>query len=426
MKQQAPKVWRKLDNAAKIFPANSHGEDTKVFRYSCQLKDKVDFEILQKSVDETMPDFPSFGSVLRQGIFWFYLEESRVPIKVEKEKLPPCTALYINSKSPLLRVVYYENRFSVELYHSITDGTGAVQFFKVLVSRYLSLAHQRELDGRLILPEYDSTIGQRMGDSFEYYYDKKAKHIKKEKAIKAAQIKAAKNFQRRMTIIEGTAPVDKLKELSKQYDTTVTVFLTAVLLSSIAQTLKVSERKKPVALSIPVNLRNFFSSATCRNFFSVFETYFNFENELPPLEDVINKVKADFAEKLVKENFAARLARLASLERNVPGRLVPLPLKNFGMNIGYKISSKNHTASYSNVGKIVLPDELCKYVEGFDVFNSTGKILLITCSFMDTMRLSFTSSYINSDIQRTFFKYLTSCGVPVTITATEKTTEEDE
>ena len=34
--------WNKLDNAAKIFPPTSNERDTKVFRFSCQLKEPVD------------------------------------------------------------------------------------------------------------------------------------------------------------------------------------------------------------------------------------------------------------------------------------------------------------------------------------------------------------------------------------------------
>ena len=39
--------WRKLDNAAKIFPATSGKKDTRVFRFSCDLKETIREEILQ-------------------------------------------------------------------------------------------------------------------------------------------------------------------------------------------------------------------------------------------------------------------------------------------------------------------------------------------------------------------------------------------
>ena len=59
--------WRKLDNAALAFPLVSGKNDTRVFRFYCQLKEKVDGEILQSALDQTMEKYPLFQAVLRKG-----------------------------------------------------------------------------------------------------------------------------------------------------------------------------------------------------------------------------------------------------------------------------------------------------------------------------------------------------------------------
>ena len=46
--------WFKLDNAAKIFPPTSNKNDPKVFRFTCILKEKIDQNILQESVNESL------------------------------------------------------------------------------------------------------------------------------------------------------------------------------------------------------------------------------------------------------------------------------------------------------------------------------------------------------------------------------------
>ena len=66
--------WRKLDNAALAFPLVTGKDDTRVFRFYCQLKEKVDGEILQSALDQAMEKYPLFQAVLRKGLFWFYLE----------------------------------------------------------------------------------------------------------------------------------------------------------------------------------------------------------------------------------------------------------------------------------------------------------------------------------------------------------------
>ena len=66
--------WRKLDNAALAFPLVSGKNDTRVFRFYCQLKEMVNGELLQTALDQTMEKYPLFQAVLRKGLFWFYLE----------------------------------------------------------------------------------------------------------------------------------------------------------------------------------------------------------------------------------------------------------------------------------------------------------------------------------------------------------------
>ena len=43
--------WRKLDNAALAFPLVTGKDDTRVFRFYCELKEEVDPELLQQALD---------------------------------------------------------------------------------------------------------------------------------------------------------------------------------------------------------------------------------------------------------------------------------------------------------------------------------------------------------------------------------------
>lgn len=52
MPQTNVKHWRRLDNAAKLFPAASSKRDTRVFRFYCELKEDIQQEILQKAVEQ--------------------------------------------------------------------------------------------------------------------------------------------------------------------------------------------------------------------------------------------------------------------------------------------------------------------------------------------------------------------------------------
>lgn len=137
--------WRKLDNAALAFPLVTGKNDSRVFRFYCQLKEEVDPDILQKALDQTMEKYPLFQAVLRKGLFWFYLERRDIRAVVKPEKKPPCSQLYIpDQKSLLFRVSHHRNRINFEVYHALTDGTGAMNFVTELVQDYLILAHPED------------------------------------------------------------------------------------------------------------------------------------------------------------------------------------------------------------------------------------------------------------------------------------------
>lgn len=91
--------WRKLDNAALAFPLVTGKNDSRVFRFYCQLKEEVDPDILQKALDQTMEKYPLFQAVLRKGLFWFYLERRDIQaVSKTGEKTTVQPALYTGSE----------------------------------------------------------------------------------------------------------------------------------------------------------------------------------------------------------------------------------------------------------------------------------------------------------------------------------------
>ena len=84
----------------------------------------------------------------------------------KREKKPPCSRLYIpDKKSLLFEVSYYENRINFEVYHALTDGTGARNFLQELVQNYLILRHP-EAGLPYIKTEEKSTFRDHEEDSF--------------------------------------------------------------------------------------------------------------------------------------------------------------------------------------------------------------------------------------------------------------------
>ena len=413
MNTKPAKSWNRLDNAAKIFPPTTTRRDPKVFRFSCRFTEEIDPEVLQKALDSAIRDFPVFRCILKNGAFWYYLEESTLEPRVQEESVPPCSTMYKNSKKLLFQVLYFRQRVSLEVYHALTDGTGAMQFFKDLVCRYLSLLHP-DAAGGSVFSDYDASYTQRMNDSFEKYYDKKNKE-RNPGDPPAFQLRGLKNPEGVMTILEGLAPTGELLRAAKEYVATATVLLTSILLRNIGMEMRVADRKKPVILTIPVNLRNYFDSQSARNFFSLIPAGMAFPNGVPTLEEILPAVKEQFSQRLTLEYLQNRLDGLEGLEHNPMSRIVPLPIKDLAIKMAFRLSERASSAALSNVGVVSLPEPLLQYVEYFDVMTSTPKLQLCVCSCGGVTSLCFSSAFAAPDVPRRFFRTLSDLGVPLTI-----------
>ena len=324
--------WRKLDNAALAFPLVTDKNDTRVFRFYCQLKEAVNSEILQRALDQTMEKYPLFRAVLRKGLFWFYLERRDINAFVKEEKRPPCSSLYIpDKKSLLFQVSYYKNRINFEVYHALTDGTGAMNFLSELVQNYLILTHPEANLPRVEHAE-EPTPGAQEEDSFSQYYSSDIPK-NKEKKPSAVKLKGEKLLHADMQITEVVVPVKETLAKARTYGVSITVLFTAMLLCSIHEEVPKNRQKKPVALMIPVNLRNYFPSQSMGNFFGWIEVGYTFSDETT-FQDVLYDVKKQFKEKLVKDKIAMDMNGYVRLEKNPVIRAVPLEIKRYFMMAG--------------------------------------------------------------------------------------------
>ena len=395
--------WRKLDNAALAFPLVTGKNDTRVFRFYCELKEMVVPEILQKALDQTMETYPLFQAVLRKGLFWFYLERRDIRPLVKEEEKPPCSRLYIPDKKTLLfEVTYYKNRINFEVYHALTDGTGAMHFLQELVQNYLIFRYP-EAELPRISVEEESTPGDQEEDSFSQYYS--ANLERAEQKPRAVRLKGEKLAHEDMKITELNISVKEIHGKAKAFGVSITIFLAAVMLCAIGEEIPKSKRKRPVTLMIPVNLRNYFPSQSMTNFFGWIEVGHTF-TETTTLKEVVEHVKEQFETELSRENVDRRMSGYVKLEKNPFLRAVPLEVKKYFLILGANLGSRSITAVYSNIGILRFPPGYEAYIEHFGIFASTDILQLCSCSYQDQMLLGFTSKLPNDNIQRNFQKIL--------------------
>ena len=386
------------------FPLVTGKNDTRVFRFYCQLKETVDGEVLQQALDQTMKKYPLFQAVLRKGLFWFYLERRDIHATVKQEKRPPCSSLYIpDKKSLLFQVSYHNNRMNFEVFHGLTDGTGAMNFLEELVQNYLILAHP-ETELPRVEHEEEITPGDQEEDSFSQYYSSEIPR-NKEKKPAAVKLKGEKLVHSDMDITEVILNVKETLAKARSYGVSITILLTAMLLCSIQEEIPRNRQKKPVTLMIPVNLRNYFPSQSMGNFFGWIEVGYVFEEDTS-FEEVLASVKQQFQKQLQKDRIAMNMNGYVRIEKNPFVRAVPLEIKKIFLMAGANLGSRSITAVYSNIGIIRLPEEYKEYIERFGIFASTDSLQLCSCSYGEQLVLGFTSKIPDDSIQRNFMKML--------------------
>lgn len=412
MFEQKRAYWRSLDNAAKLFSAASSPKDTRVFRFYCELKEEVKEEILQEALNQTIQKYPVFLSVMRKGLFWHYLEKSELRPVVREEYKEPCSSLYVRDKKTLLfEVTYYKKRINFEVFHALTDGTGATEFLRELVKNYLYLIHEEDLEPVELSNQY-LTVKDQEDDSFSRYYDPDFPR-KKKKKIRAVQIKKGGKGYEELQINEASMSVKELLGIAREKKVSMSVLLTAAFICAIHEEMSRMQEKKPVILMVPVNLRKIFPSDSMLNFFGYIEPGYQFGGGKDSFEDVLEAVKLYFKENLSKEHMAGRMNELIAIEKHKILKWAPLELKNRCIRAGAKMAEQEVTAVLSNMSVVKMPEDYAQYIEKFGVYTSTNRTELCICSFQDTLSLGFTSRYDSTNIQRNFYRILKELGASV-------------
>ena len=347
-------------------------------------------------------------------MFWYYFEENgKKSPTVHEEHTYPCR--YIDehrNRSYQFRVTYYGCRINLEVFHSLTDGNGALNFLKELTYQYLRLSH----------PELGEKYGNRLHkdteDSFLQNY-KKSRFEKSYKSEKAYILKGSMFPEGKMGIIHGHMPVDAVKRAAKKYGATINEFLVSVFIWSIYQEyLKGMPSKRPITTSIPVNLRPYFNSVTTKNFFVMVTATFHPKTENQPFEDVIGEVKESLREQITKEHLEEIFSYNVTGEKTMILRTIPLVFKKIGMKYIYNMAASANTATITNLGNIQVAPEYEDYVDHFSVILSRSKgqnLKMCLCSYKGTLTSTISSVMKDTKLQKAFYRYLVANDIPVTI-----------
>jgi NRPS condensation-like uncharacterized protein len=412
--------WFPLDNAAKIYPAIITEELPVVFRISAVMKNVVNIKSLMKAALQAEKRFPYYTVQLKQGFFWYYLEQQLLHIPVEVDIGVYCRKF--SKRKLLLRLLVNSNRLSVEFSHILADGAGATEFFRtllILYSKECGCSIPSEFD--LFRPE-ENIFREEYEDAYNRYFKEDyPRMVKKSNAFHLPfPLKTSPRFSLSIIIL----PLDQMKALASEKGVSLTVYLVAIylfILQEIHEELKGFrryKRNKTIRIQVPVNLRNIFPSKTMRNF-SLFVMpeidlrlgHYSFD-EL--VKTVYHQMKLETDEKLINKN----ISRNVSSEKKLYVRGIPLFLKSLILRLKYySLGTRQYSGVLSNQGKVELPRETAEMVDYFIIIPPPpNKLLKVCCGvigFDDKLVLSFGNITRSLELEHKFSQFIKDQGINI-------------
>lgn len=416
------KQWYRLDNAALIFPAIIRKNWNNVFRVSATLKEPVDPEILDQAIADLKPRFPTYFVRLRRGFFWYYLETITDAPKAQKDFAYPLTHMTRRElKTCCVRFLYYENRIAVEVFHSVTDGTGGLILLKNLTAQYLRLKYGVTIppEGHVVDME-ESPRKEETRDCFLSCGADRGLSRAEDTAYRLSGTPETGSFR---YITTGIMPADILKEKAHEQGVTVTAYLATILAEAVAQRQKAEGRTgrkaRPVKITIPVNLRRTFGMDTFRNFTLAVNIGFDPRLGEYTHEQICALMGHQLAAETIPQRMAGRVAKNVDLQQNLLLRLIPLPIKKICMRTVYTLSGENKGClNLSNMGVVTVPKAMEPMVQRFDFVIGVQYTYPNNCSVVTYDGKTYVSmirGIRESELERLVFSRLVELGVPVEI-----------
>ncbi|WP_449281824.1 alcohol acetyltransferase [Leucobacter sp.] len=454
------RAWVRLDNASNIFLAARSDADPKVFRVSAEMDHDVDPELLQRALDTTYDRYPLYRAVLRRGVFWYYLQDSDLRPLVAAEQQHTCAPIYQADRRTLLfRVLHHRRRVILEIFHALSDGTGALWFLTDLVNTYTRLRypgpgeHPAEPSHELAADSFGHYFRRRGRRSGPQRDDPEAEAAFSREAAPAALtvehsarsasappgeprrrgLHAARRVHRvagtrtpdnRTRVVELTMPVGDVLALARAEGATLTMYLTALFFESVRLSSGGLGGHRTLAASVPVNLRQFFPSTSARNFFATIRVEHRYGEGPDDLGSICRGLESQFRPKAAPEALERKLRRFIRFERTPVLRVVPRPLKDLILDLINRGANRGLTVAVSNLGRVVLPEPAESRVGRMLFHVSAVRPQFCAMSHAGLLTVSFTSPFVETGHVREFARLLTARGVDVTVAAARVTEAE--
>ncbi len=414
--------WMKLDNAAKIYPAITGSELTGVFRISVWLTSPVNLPALKKASEDASSLFPLFSVELCKGFFWYYLEYNGMAPRVMADTGPRCQPFPRTMNGELVyRVLARENIISVEFFHILTDGGGALFFLKTLLNLYFE-----EAFGIKEVPFPEVSGGPLPGSGDDMFAKIYGKGMPSPRVMPRAwhlpfPLRKAPRFR----VTELEVPADRLATLTREAECTISEYLASVHLFALQEIRHETGKGSPyIRVQIPFDLRRRYEAPTLRNFSLFAMPEIDIRMGHYTFEEILREVQITMKIMTDEKRIRQVISRNVSKEKNPLIRIIPLFIKSPVLRFAYnRFGPSQFTSTITNMGRVTPAGPAADLMQAMSVTppppHRDIKITAGLITLGPNAIITFGTITDNTELQKRFISKLTSAGVPVKLLSTE-------
>lgn len=412
----------KLDNAAKIYPAITGQELTGVFRLSVVLTSPVLLPALNRAAHDASRLFPMFSVELCRGFFWYFLEYNGRTPRVMADRGMRCQPFPRSMNGELVyRILVRDRTVSVEFFHILTDGSGALFFLKSLMNLYFLHAF-----GITDPPFPEVKEGPPAGSSEDLFSTLYARKIPGPPVLPGAwHLPWKLRHVPRFRVSEFAVPAAALYTLAKKNDSSVTEYLASAYLFTLQELRHETGRGSPhIRVQVPFDLRRRYDMNTLRNFSLFVMPEIDIRLGHYTFREILSEVKITMQVMTDEKRVRSVISRNVSNEKNPLIRIIPLFIKSPILRLAYnRFGPSQFTSTITNMGRVLPTGPASALMKAMSITppppHSAIKVNAGVVTLGDETIITFGSLTDNRETERRFVTYLTSEGLPVRLTNLE-------
>jgi len=394
-----------IDNSAILFFSQLRPCHSNAFRLTATFTEEVCPKALQQALEKVYARFPSIFAAYHGGFFAY----ETVPLSHAPKALPDPGLLRTMTPEELtesaIRVYYDGSEISLELFHALADGYGAIQAFRTLIAEYLHQQYGISSPERSDMLEAEPDWQEELRDAYLDHGKGKVRTLPNHYAYQLPgrnrdwQVKSTSRYFNTRDLLSA----------AKAQGVSLTAFLSCLMAEAIMdiQLREKPGKLRPARIMVPVDLRRMFPCKTLRNY--VLYGLPTLEPEAMALSRIerMEKFQRQMKEQTTAQFLLPQIARNVRIQQSLPFRLLPRSLKCGIMRIAYDLCGEpNSSITLTNLGPFPLSEPLRPYVRNVDLTMTPRRRSPYNCSvlsFGDVTHINICRFGAEPDLEDVFF-----------------------